>query len=235
MVKSKSSTPKTKKVRATKYTKLAAHVTKELNVKKRALVKAEKALSRAQQTHQDLLSEVARLDMLDRSLKAVNEKTTPPQNVKYVYTYPYWVWNPGYTYTVPSYTPQSTFTTPAPPSFCGTYTNTPASLSGGLSNGGYAQGGVLTTNASSPVSVCSGLNNGTITCTLANASNVTVNTTGSSVSDPTPADSCLMFSSPSSNWTPQTSFESDTLVVDLTTHAPETEADITAELVAKAG
>lgn len=230
MAKSKSSTPKTKKMRATKYTKLAAHVTKELNAKKKALVAAEKRLAKAQQTHQELLSEVARLDMLDRSLRAVNEKTTPPQNIKYVYTYPYWVWVTP-TYTVPNnpgYVTQPQWT----------FTNTPNLPNGGtFTNGGYAQGGSLNSGTSGVQ------NNGTLTCTMnsnnAEFSNVmTVNTTGSSVGDLS-SGSCLSFNSSVQAWDPQTTIENGMLVVDLTTHAnletPETEADLTAELVAKAG
>lgn len=118
MAKSKQKAVKTPKKRSTKYGKLAAVCAKELSAKKAALVRAEKALARAQKSHTELLSEVARLDMLDRSLKALINGTEPPQNVKYVYTYPQWVWQgapygwwwngSGYTYTggytQPSYT-----------------------------------------------------------------------------------------------------------------------------------
>ena len=118
MAKPKQKAVKTPKKRSTKYGKLAAVCTKELSAKKAALVRAEKALAKAQKTHTELLSEVARLDMLDRSLKALINGTEPPQNVKYVYTYPQWVWQgapygwwwngSGYTYTggytQPSYT-----------------------------------------------------------------------------------------------------------------------------------
>lgn len=154
MANKKSSTPKAKKVRATKYTKLASHLTKELDAKKKALVRAEKTLAKAQASHQGLLSEVARLDMLERSLRAVNEKTAPPQNIQYVYTYPQWVWAPnywnGYTYT-PNQSPSWTFT------------NTP-NLSGGQcdltsgSQNGFNCGSVVT----------GGGNNWTLTTTLAN-------------------------------------------------------------------
>src|SRR5271163_507636 len=110
MAKPKKETSKTPKKRSTKYSKLAAVCSKELAAKKKALVLAEKRLAKAQKTHGDLLTEVARLDMLERSLKAVNEGLEPPQNIKYVYSYPQWVWNPysngwywngnGYTYTI---------------------------------------------------------------------------------------------------------------------------------------
>src|SRR5271157_88489 len=92
MAKPKKETSKTPKKRSTKYSKLAAVCSKELAAKKKALVLAEKRLAKAQKTHGDLLTEVARLDMLERSLKAVNEGLEPPQNVRYVYSYPQWVW-----------------------------------------------------------------------------------------------------------------------------------------------
>ena len=92
MAKPKVKAVKTPKKRSTKYGKLAAVCAKELSAKKAALVRAEKALAKAQKSHTELLSEVARLDMLDRSLKALINGTEPPQNVRYVYTYPQWVW-----------------------------------------------------------------------------------------------------------------------------------------------
>ncbi len=227
MANSKKSTPKTKKVRATKYTKLAVHVTKELNAKKKALVAAEKRLGKAQETHQELLSEVARLDMLDRSLKAVNEKTTPPQNIKYVYTYPQWVWNPGYTYTVPNYQPQWTFTNVPNLPNGGTF------LTNGSAVGGDSQNGTT-----------GGVYNSTVTCTLSNSgpggivtsnndSLPTLNGVNTGLSG---GQTAMLASSLVAPWESSTSYENGTMVVDLTTHAePETEADITAELVAKAG
>jgi hypothetical protein len=77
------------------YKKISTQCANELKEKKAALVRAEKALAKAQKTHTELLSEVARLDMLDRSLKALINGLEPPQNVKYVYTYPQWVWYPN--------------------------------------------------------------------------------------------------------------------------------------------
>ena len=113
MAKPKKQASATPKKRSTKYSKLAAVCSKELAAKKKALVLAEKRLAKAQKTHQELLAEVARLDMLERSLKAVNEGLEPPQNVRYVYSYPQWVWygNPNgwywngqnYTYTLGNY------------------------------------------------------------------------------------------------------------------------------------
>jgi hypothetical protein len=111
MAKAKQQASKTPKKRSTKYSKLAAVCSKELAAKKKALVLAEKRLAKAQKTHTDLLSEVARLDMLDRSLRAVNEGLEPPQNVKYVYTYPQWVWNPyPNQWWYPTYTYPGTYT-----------------------------------------------------------------------------------------------------------------------------
>lgn len=95
MAKTSKATPKVAKKRSTKYSKLAAVCSKELAAKKKALVLAEKRLAKAQKTHQELLAEVARLDMLERSLKAVNEGLEPPQNVRYVYSYPQWVYYPN--------------------------------------------------------------------------------------------------------------------------------------------
>jgi hypothetical protein len=111
MAKPKQKVAKTPKKRSTKYGKLAAVCSKELVGKKAALVRAEKALAKAQRTHTELLSEVARLDMLDRSLKALINGTEAPQNVRYVYSYPQWVWygNPywnGNTWTLSVGSPQ---------------------------------------------------------------------------------------------------------------------------------
>jgi hypothetical protein len=94
MAKPKQKVVKTPKKHSPKYSKIAATCSKELEAKKKALASAEKTLAKAQRTHSELLSEVARLDMLDRSLKALINGTEPPQNVRYVYTYPQWVWYP---------------------------------------------------------------------------------------------------------------------------------------------
>ena len=181
MAKSKKETPKTPKKRSTKYSKLAAVCSKELAAKKKALVLAEKRLAKAQKTHGDLLTEVARLDMLERSLKAVNEGLEPPQNIKYVYSYPQWVWNPysngwywngnGYTYTIGNAQTQ-TYGTLQGGSLLTTGTNcintTPSSLTytsnaGGLAtcnnvqmsntvdNGGSGIGSVLSTSGDGTV------------------------------------------------------------------------------------
>lgn len=117
MAKPKQQASKTTKKRSTKYSKLAAVCSKELSAKKAALVRAEKALAKAQKTHSDLLSEVARLDMLDRSLKALINGTEPPQNVRYVYSYPQWVWQPGWSWNGYTYTTTLGNTTVTTPSY----------------------------------------------------------------------------------------------------------------------
>lgn len=84
------------KTKGSKYSKLMAAASKEMADKKKALAKAEKTLAAATKAHAELLQETARLDMLERSLKALVEGTEPPQNIKYVYNYPTWVWQPYY-------------------------------------------------------------------------------------------------------------------------------------------
>ena len=103
MQKSKTQSAKVKKT-ATKYPKLLVVAENELENEKKALVLAERALQKAKQKHEELVASIARLDMLARSLKAFVEGTEPPTNVRYVYNYPQWVWQPTYTY--PNY-PQS--------------------------------------------------------------------------------------------------------------------------------
>jgi hypothetical protein len=210
-----------RKPNAFDYKKTAEHCSKQLADTKKALVKAEKQLAKAQQTHQELLSEVARLDMLDRSLKAVNDKTQPPQNIKYVYTYPQWVWNP-YTYTIPN-SGQWTFTTQ--PTWVGY--NTPNTsggtgiVNGGLNGGNFQGGSLLTSNGTyqSP----------TVTCTLANAGDAFTFTNSSlpingvqttPCGSGLPNNGTLLTSGGNGevNWTNGPSDGS--LVVDLTTHEP---------------
>ena len=74
MAKATKKTPTKVKKHSSKYSKLALVAGKELAAKKTALVRAEKALAKAQKTHQELSRKVARLDMLDRSLKALIER-----------------------------------------------------------------------------------------------------------------------------------------------------------------
>jgi hypothetical protein len=225
MAKPKKSTPKIKKQRQTKYTKLALVCAKELAAKKKALVAAEKRLAKAQLTHQELLSEVARLDMLDRSLKAVNDKTQPPQNIKYVYTYPQWVWNPPYTYNVPN-NGQWTFTTQ--PNWVGY--NTPNTSGGTILNGGLSgsfQGGsLLTSNGSyaSPTVTCTLANSNSDAFTFTNSGNVQiggVQTTPCGTGLPEAGSTLQLDGSGSPNWVPA---NDGSLVVDLTTHEPYEES-----------
>jgi hypothetical protein len=90
---------------SSKYSKLLAVAAKELAAKKKALVSAERNLAKAKQKNEELVIEVARLDMVERSLKALVEGTEPPTNVRYIYQYPQWVWyqQPYVTYTIPQY------------------------------------------------------------------------------------------------------------------------------------
>src|SRR5271166_3218778 len=226
MAKKKTAIPKIKKQRQTKYTKLALVCAKELAAKKKALVAAEKRLAKAQLTHQELLSEVARLDMLDRSLKAVNDKTQPPQNIKYVYTYPQWVWNPPYTYNVPN-NGQWTFTTQ--PNWVGYNTpNTSGAtgiVNGGLSGGNFQGGSLLTSNGSyqSPTVTCTLANASSDAFTFTNSGNVQIGSVQTIPSGGLPeAGSTLQLDgSGAASWVPA---NDGSLVVDLTTHEPYEES-----------
>lgn len=146
MAKAKTQPKKVKKA-PTKYSKLLVVAQKELETRKKALVSAERALAKAKQKHEELIQEVARLDMVERSLKAMVEGTEPPTNVRYVYNYPQWVWypvqQPYVTYTTPSwqYTPSTTV-----PSIYSV--NTPNLGGSALCNGNFS----------------GGLQSGTITC-----------------------------------------------------------------------
>src|SRR5260370_649129 len=102
MAKLKKVASKPKK-KSTKYSKLLAVAAKELAARKKALVLAERKLAGAKRTHEELIADVARLDMVERSLKALVEGTEPPQNVRYIYQYPQWVWYPSpyIQYTLP--------------------------------------------------------------------------------------------------------------------------------------
>lgn len=129
MPKSKTQSAKVKKT-ATKYPKLLVVAEKELEDEKKALVLAERALQKAKHRHEELIANIARLDMLARSLKAFVDGTEPPTNVRYVYNYPQWVWAPTYTY--PSYTTQPVWTTtPSIPSYPYTVTCQNSNLTGG--------------------------------------------------------------------------------------------------------
>jgi len=215
-----------RKPNAFDYKKTAEHCSKQLADTKKALVKAEKALAKAQATHQELLSEVARLDMLDRSLKAVNDKTQPPQNIKYVYTYPQWVWNPPYTYNVPN-NGQWTFTTQ--PNWVGYNTpNTSGAtgiVNGGLSGGNFQGGSLLTSNGSyqSPTVTCTLANASSDAFTFTNSGNVQIGSVQTIPSGGLPeAGSTLQLDgSGAPSWVPA---NDGSLVVDLTTHEPYEES-----------
>ena len=124
------------------FKKVLEQTTQELAAKKKQLVAAERALAKARKNHEELVSEVSRLDMAERSVKAIVEGTEPPVQIKYVYNYPTWVWHPSYyTITTPSIIP------PCPTytigdgvpwqSQLGTYTNTPSLPKSVISNGNY--------------------------------------------------------------------------------------------------
>ena len=197
------------------YKETAEHCSKELAEKKKALIKAEKTLAKAQQAHQDLLSEVARLDMLDRSLRAVNEKTQPPQSVRYVYSYPQWVWNP-YTY-VPNGGQWTITTQPYQGSLLtGGLPNN--GLTGGLQNGYNSGSSVVTTNADSSAWTLGTLNSGgpALSCTLsANDAPVTQTFTGMSGS------SLVLTSNAAFCNSSATPSNGGGLVIDLSTHADQ--------------
>ena len=214
MAKSKQKASKTPKKRSTKYSKLAAVCSKELSAKKAALVRAEKALAKAQKTHTELLSEVARLDMLDRSLKALINGTEPPQNVRYVYSYPQWVWQ-GYPYQG-WYWNGNTWTLTlgqTTPNY--TVYNTPASLQGGTFTNAVntvqtTTAGALTTSGASNLNLCS---------LSADSGLVGYNSSGISLSSGTssngPATTSYTISTTPSS--------SDELTIDLSTGAQQEE------------
>jgi hypothetical protein len=219
MAKSKLKAVKTPKKRSTKYGKLAAVCSKELAAKKAALVRAEKALAKAQRTHTELLSEVARLDMLDRSLKALINGTEAPQNVRYVYSYPQWVWygNPywnGNTWTLTVGSPQTS------------YVYNSGGLVGG--NGNFQGGQFTTTNA---INTCGAINNASTVTYPATSGNISLSSGTSDLSLSSSSLSGLSTtltstSSPSYTMTttngPSSSLQSE-LTIDLSTGATEEE------------
>lgn len=225
MAKPKASPAKTPKKRSTKYSKLAAVCSKELSAKKKALVLAEKRLAKATKTHQELLQEVARLDMLDRSLRAVNEGLEPPQNVKYVYTYPNWVWNPGW---------YSVYNTP----YYQSGTITLGSYQGGqtLANiNTVGQNSILTTsNLTAPVTSTYTCNSGSIVgATNVGLSGSVLTSSGGDMAwtNATPTyDLNPLATAEAKNFNLQSAgqFQADapgTITVDLSTHAAEDEPD----------
>jgi hypothetical protein len=148
--KQKTQPAKVKK-KPTKYSKLMAVAGKELAAKKKALVLAERALQKAKQRHEELIAEVARLDMLERSLKSYVEGTEPPTNIRYIYNYPQWIYTPSI--TVPNYSqPQWTYGTNL-----GAYSvtcqnsNLTSGIQSGLAGAAQSQYGAATTNMATAV------------------------------------------------------------------------------------
>lgn len=123
-----------------KYSKLLAVASKGLAAKKKALVQAERALAKAKQRHDGLVAETARLDMVERSLKALIEGTEPPTNIRYVYNYPTWVWQP------PAAVPQWTYTTPNLPNYTVCQNANLTSVGNSGFAGTFTAGGSLLTN-----------------------------------------------------------------------------------------
>jgi len=223
MAKSKQKAVKTPKKRSTKYSKLATVCSKELAAKKTALVRAEKALAKAQKTHTELLSDVARLDMLDRSLKALINGTEPPQNVRYVYNYPQWVWygNPygwywqqpqTYCYNANTNFQGGQFTTTNAINTISTPVTSGALSSGALSSGALSSGAL----SSSSLSCDSGLSGLSLTnAALSNAGSISLT------------------SSPASSYTMTTTNAPSAgaeMTVDLSTGASENEPEVKGEV-----
>ena len=226
MAKSKQKAVKTPKKRSTKYGKLASVCSKELTAKKAALVRAEKAFAKAQKTHTELLAEVARLDMLDRSLKALINGTEPPQNVRYVYTYPQWVWygNPygwywnGNTWTVNMGSPQTYVYNSG--SFQGgqfTTTNTIGAINANTVTYPATSGNITLSNCNSGFSTPASSLSGGLDCSLSNAGSL-------SLSSPATSYTMTTTSGPSSSVVSQPE-----LTVDLSTGATEDEPKVEVE------
>jgi hypothetical protein len=201
MAKPKLKQVKTKKP-SSKYSKLLVVAGKELETKKKALIQAERALAKSKQKHEELISEVARLDMVERSLKAIVEGTEPPTNVKYVYNYPQWVW----------YQPQQ-FYVPSP------YTQP-----------GYWQNGQWTAQPS--ITTCQNADmtsGGLVLNTI--TSNLTMPTTTTASSFTTASLPSITTSGAlldANAWT-KAGYDSGGLVVDLTTHADSDDAPLVEE------
>lgn len=129
------------------YVRAYNQAASELEAAKKALISAERGLARAKKNHEELLADVARLDMVERSLKAQIGGTEPPQNIKYVYNYPSWTW--GQAVTLPSQSGQLV-----------TFTNTSQSLRD-------AQvGGTMVVNTSGFVGVSANNNVSGYVCTV---------------------------------------------------------------------
>ena len=203
------------KTKSSKYSKLMANSTKELNDKKKALVKAEKDLAKASKTHSDLLGEVARLDMLERSLKALVEGTEPPQNVKYVYNYPNWIWSYPWWWGTQYYYPNNYYINTLPDPYYGTLGTLVTNTQTGVYNSGAigTQTGIYN----------SGVDSGSIMVNCQNSSNTVASTTTATGSNILSAGTGLWNTV---NTTVNTS--TDDLVIDLSTSATDESSDIKA-------
>jgi len=194
MPKKTSKTSKSVKKHSSKYGKLAAQTAKDLAAKKKALIHAERVLSKAHEVHSDLIAEVARLDMLDRSLKALIEGTEPPQNVKYVYNYPqwvwygaphgwYWYWN-GYQYVITN-SPNTVIGTNTPNWQGGsTYVYNSGNISGGQNSGGLTGGQTLNLGTAQSNFTMTTSSNGDAPVTFTNTCGLNNDNVGSGVSQP---------------------------------------------------
>jgi hypothetical protein len=227
MAKPKQQASKTPKKRSTKYSKLAAVCSKELAAKKKALVSAEKALAKATKKHQELLAEVARLDMLDRSLRAVNEGLEPPQNVRYVYTYPQWVWSPGqWNYSYPyngTYTITLGATQPSTSQFQGgQYSNLNLCTTGSNSVLTTNTAGALTTNAVNCVN--------TVPSSLSFGDSSVIGYNSSGISSGYALNNSGSIPAAGPTWQTTTTTVSPDLTVDLSTGATETDETQTDEI-----
>jgi len=209
MAKPKTKQSKPKRKTSSKYGKLLAVASKELVAKKKALIQAERNLARAKQKHEELISEVARLDMVERSLRAMVEGTEPPTNVRYVYTYPQWVWWPYQQQQYVYYTwPQQS----------GTWTATPYQVTTTSQNSLNTAGNITynTSNAGS-LNLTGGVSNFT-----PDAGGLTLTSTACGSSLPSSSGASLNTLVNNVNFTNAPA--ADALVVDLSTGAEATDA-----------
>ena len=225
MAKTKTKQLKLKRKTSSKYGKLLAVAAKELLVRKKALIQAERNLARAKQKHEELISEVARLDMVERSLRAMVEGTEPPTNIKYVYQYPQWVWYPyqQYVYTTPPQSGNGYW-------YNGTWQSAPVTFTSTCQNLMNAAGNttIYTTNNAGSVDA-SNLTSGS---NFVNDAGLTLTSTacGSSLSSVSSGASLNTLVN-NVNFTNAPS--SDALVVDLSTGAEPTDAPIPEEAKAE--
>jgi hypothetical protein len=228
MVKSKVKQGKSGKKPSSKYGKLLVVATKELSTKKKALIQAERNLAKVKQTHEELIREVARLDMVERSLKALVDGTEPPTNIKYIYQYPPWVYTPYY--TVPYIPNTLTLTTPPTPQSGGYYLN--GNWQSPIQNLQMGQS-VCTQNADMSFFNSTGGVSSTTMNTCSVPSTLTMTTpslTSSSTLTTVATDSTITSGIASCSNNMSWSNGQEGLVIDLTTHAEPTEDAIMAEL-----